>query len=272
MLRIRPLLGRFFLPEEDAVPGRNPVTVIGFGLWQGRFAGDPLILRKKIRINGTVFEIIGVAPEDFHGVMVGGANEIWIPAMMLQLGYRWCDAFSFDCRVVDIIGRLAPGRKLADAQAELGTLANQLAINFPSTNKGRGVSLLPAIGLRITERSEFRDQTQLLTIVASALLLMACINLAGLLSARSLSRRKEIAVRLSIGASRRCLIQQLLTESLVLALLGGALGLVLSFWAKDLLLAFYATDSEGSRHFYDLTLDRFVLAYSLTLSVLTGVL
>ena len=272
MLGVRPLLGRFFLPEEDVVPGRNPVAVIGFRLWQGRFGGDPLILSKKIRINGTVFEVIGVAPEDFHGVLIGGANELWIPAMMLQLGYRWCDGFSFDCRVVDIIGRLAPGRKLADAQAELGTLASQLATAFPATNKSRGVSLLPAIGRRIADRSEFRDQTQLLTIVASVLLLMACTNLAGLLLARSLGRNKEIAVRLSVGATRGRLIRQLLTESLVLALMGGALGLVLSFWAKDLLLAFYATDSEGYRHFYDLTLDRFVLAYSLALSVFTGFL
>jgi predicted permease len=272
MLRIRPLLGRFFLPEEDAVPGRNPVAVIGFSLWQGRFRGDPLILGKKIRINGTVFEVIGVAPEGFHGVLVGGANELWIPAMMLRLGYRWCDGFSFDCRVLDIIGRLAPGRKLTDAQAELETLAAQLATAFPATNKGRGVSLLPAIGLQITTRSEFRDQTQLLVVVANALLLMACTNLAGLLLARSLGRSKEIAVRLAIGATRRRLIRQLLTESLVLALMGGALALVLSFWAKDLLLGFYATDSEGYRHFYDLSLDRFVLAYSLALSVFTGLL
>ena len=272
MLGIRPLLGRFFLPEEDAVPGRNPVAVIGFGLWQRRFRGDPSILGKQIRVNGTLFEVIGVAPEDFHGVLVGLPNEMWIPTMMLQLGYRWCDGFTFDCRILDVMGRRAPGRKLADGQAELASLASHLATAFPATNKGRGASLLPAVGLRIIDRSWFRDQTQLLMVVASLLLLIACTNLAGLLLARGIARRKEIAVRLSIGASRARLIRQLLTESLLLALIGGTLGLAMSLWAKDLLLAFYTTDAEGYTRFYDLSLNPLVLAYSLLLSAFTGFL
>jgi predicted permease len=270
MLGVRPLIGRFFLPEEDAVPDRNPVAVISFGYWRRRFAGDPQILGKKIRVNGTVFEVVGVAPEDFHGVALGYINEMWIPSMMLRAGYRWCDGFKYDCRILDMMGRLAPGRRQSDAAAELAALPGQLASAYPATNKGRSVRVLAANGAG--KNSEYTDQMLLLTAVASVLLLIACANLGGLLLARGAARRREIAMRLCIGASRPRLMRQLITESLFLSLIGGGLGLAVSYWAKDLLLTFYATDNEGYTRFFDLSVDTRVLAYAIGLSLLTGVL
>ncbi len=272
VLRVKPLLGRFFAPDEDAVPDRNPVAVISFGLWQSRFAGDPAIVDKPLRVNGAPFTVIGVTPEEFRGVLTGAPNEMWIPTMMLRVGWRGCDGFKYDCRRLDLIGRLAPGRKIAEARVEIASLAAQLAAANPVTNRGRGARLLPAIGARPGEREYFGDQTRLLASVAGMLLAIACANLAGLLLARGSARNKEIAVRLSVGASRLRLVRQLLTESLVLAALGGALGLVLSSWSKYRLLGFYSTDAEGYQHFYDLSLDPRILVYSVALSMFTGLL
>jgi predicted permease len=270
VLRVKPLLGRFFAPDEDAVPDRNPVAVISFGLWQSRFAGDPDIVGKRLRVNGAPFTVIGVTPEEFRGVLTGAANEMWIPTMMLRVGWRGCDGFQYDCRRLDLIGRLAPGRTIAEARAEMAGLAAQLAAANPATNRGRGARLMPAIGPG--PGGHYNDQARLLAAVAGMLLVIACANLAGLLLARGSARGKEIAVRLSVGASRIRLVRQLLTESLVLAGGGGALGLALSGWAKYRLLTFYNADAEGYQRFYDLSVDSRVLIYSIALSIVTGLL
>src|SRR5262245_38221641 len=151
-LGTRPFLGRFFSPEEDAVPDRDRVVVISHGMWQSRFGGDPSVLGKEIRLNGSAFTIIGVAPEEFQGVSRGYPNDRWIPTMMLRLGYRWCDALAdFGCGLLESIGRLAPDRTLANAQAELTTLSSQLAAVTPG-NRDRGVRLSPALGVRAMDR------------------------------------------------------------------------------------------------------------------------
>jgi predicted permease len=272
VLGVKPLLGRFFSVDEDTVPDRDFVAVVSYGMWQRRFAGDPAIAGKTVKINGMPFSIIGVTPEDFHGVLMGSPNDMWIPTMMLRIGWRGCDAFKFDCRRMDFIGRLAPGRRVAEAQAEMSTLAAQLAAANPVTNRGRGAMALPAIGPRPGDRKYYSDQTRLMAVVAVMLLLIACANVAGLLVARNSARAREMAVRLSIGASRLRLIRQLLTESLLLAGFGGILGLSLSILAKGRLLGFYATNSEGYQRYYDLSLDMRVLAFSIGLSLLTGLL
>jgi len=273
MLGVQPLIGRLFLPEEDAVPDRNPVAVISYEMWKRRFDGDPAVLNKQIRINGTDFQIVGVLPDNFHGVRVGVPNHIWIPSMMLKVGYRWCDAFEVDCSPLNIIGRLAPGHKLEDAKAEMATIAAQLASLYPENNKDRGITLTKAIGVRPQDRDEMANQMRLLMSVAGLLLLIGCINIAGLLLARGTARRKEIAVRLSLGASRGRIARQLLTESLMLALLGGLTGFTLSLWAKATMFTrFYSIDAEGYRQFYDLSIDWRVMLFSFVISALTGLM
>src|SRR5262245_351769 len=271
MLGINPRLGRFFLPEEDAAPDRDPVVVISHALWQGRFDGDPSVLGREIRINGVAFKIIGVTPEEFQGVMAGKPNNMWIPTMMLHVALGGCDAIAdFSCDPLLLIGRLAPGVEMENAQAELTVLATQLESVHPH-NKGRGVKISPALGVW-EGRGQFRYQMQLLMTVTGLLLLIACANVAGLLLAASTSRCKEIAVRLCIGAGRARLVRQFLTESLLLTLAGGALGLLVSLWAKDLLSVFYTTSDTSFRIYYDLSLNPRTLAYAFALTIIAGFL
>ena len=271
-LGVQPSLGRFFLPEEDAVPDRDPVVVISHTMWESRFGGDPAVLGKELLLNGTACRIIGVTPPGFQGVLAGFPNEFWIPTMMLRLGYRWCDAIAeMDCRPLSLLGRLAPGRTLADAQAELSVLSDQLAATSPA-QQGRGVVLRPALGVRFNEREGFRYQMQLLMAVTGLLLLIACANVASLLLVRGAARRKEIAIRLCIGAGRARLVRQFLTESLLIAFAGGGLGLLVSLWAKDLLAVFYTTDYGSMTRYYDLSLSPRGLVYALALTLFTGLL
>jgi len=272
VLGIQPRLGRFFLPEEDAVPDRGPVVVISYQMWQGRFGGDPAVLEKELVLNGTACKIIGVTPKGFLGALAGFPNEFWIPTMMLRLGYRGCDAITeMDCRPLTLLGRLAPGRTLADAQAELNVLADQLAVSS-TAEQGRGVLLQPARGVRWGEREEFSYQTKLLMAVTGLLLLIVCANVASLLLVRGSARRKEIAIRLCIGAARARLVRQFLTESLLLAFAGGALGLLISLWAKDLLATFYTIGYSSLQRYYDLSLSSRGLIYALALTLFTGLL
>jgi predicted permease len=271
-LGIQPRLGRFFLPEEDAVPDRNPVVVISHRMWQDRFGGDPAVLGKELLLNRSACQIIGVAPADFPGVLAGFPNEFWLPTMMLRLGYRSCDAITdTNCTPLQLLGRLAPDRTPADAEAELNLLARQFASAFP-IEQGRVISLRPARGVRMIEREGFAYQMRLLMAVTGLLLVIACANVAGLLLVRVAARRKEIAIRLSIGAGRFRLIRQLLTESLLLALAGGALGLLFSRWARGLLSGFYTTTYSNLQRYYDLSLSLRALVYAFALTLFTGLL
>src|SRR5215475_7234943 len=265
MLGIQPRLGRFFLPEEDAVPDRNPVVVISYRMWQDRFNGDPTALGREFNINGVACKIIGVAPAEFPGVLAGFPNELWLPTMMLRLSSRVCDTLSnYGCWRLELLGRLAPGRTLAEAETELNMLAQRFAPAFPS-EQGRVISLRRTLGVRAIERPDYAYQMQLLMTVTGLLLLIACANVASLLLVRAAARRKEISIRLCIGAGRFRLIRQFLTESLLLAFAGGLLGLLISSWAKELLAVFYNRP-------YDLSLSPRGLIYALALTLFTGLL
>lgn len=271
LLGIRLPLGRGFSPEEGTVPNRDAVAVISDQLWKAHFNQDAAVLGREIHFNGIAFKVIGVAPPEFYGDLKGKPVEAWIPGTMLgTVGYG-CDDGSYNCSVFDaMVGRLNPGQTAALAQAEATSSIVWSATNWPEKPGRRQIVLTSANGESPDDQADHSWQMHMLMAVTMSLLLVACANLAGLLLARGVTRRKEIAVRLSIGARRSRVIRQLLTESLLLACFGGIAGLSFSFAAKQMLSNFYATDSEGFHHLYDLSFDWRVLIYSLALALITG--
>jgi predicted permease len=272
VLGVRPALGRGFLPEEDEARGAHPVVVLGYGCWQSRFGGARDIVGRSISINGQPFTVVGVAPQGFGGTDVAFASEVFIPLAMapqIEPGGNLLD----DRRDDDIlvIGRLKPNVTREQAEASLKILTEEMAREHPNDDAGRGVRLrtpgLPMLG-------EVRDSvitfSAVLMGVVGLVLLLACVNLANLLLARATERRKEVAIRLALGASRFRLVRQLVTESVVLSLAGGAAGLLLASWINGLVNSIKLPVDFPL--LIDLRLDWRVLAFTLAVSVLTGVL
>jgi predicted permease len=272
VLGVKPLAGRFFRPDEDSVPDRDAVAVISAEMWKNRFGNYPAVIGRRITVNRVELQVIGVAPPEFHGMHVGNPEELWLPSMMLHLHGYGCTQQT-ECRVFgDLIGRLAPNHRRSDAEDELRRNAVWSASDWPKSERPRKIAAFPAIGIDPDSRGEFTAQMRLLMCVAAVLLLVSCANLAGLFLARSVVRGREVAVRLSIGASRARITRQLMTESLLLSLGGCAVGLGFSLWGRNVLAGFYNVDSEGFRHLYDLGLDWRVLVFSFGVAILTGVL
>jgi len=264
LLRLTPRAGRFFSDDEDLVPGRDPVAILGYDFWRTRFAEDPGVIGTTVRINGTAFTVIGIAPEDFHGLYAGfEPNVVWIPTAMFGVGYRYCDGLSRGCAMVGLVGRLAADTTIDQAQAELAGLMRQLQMLYPESLTGRGVWVRPARGIRILEQARNVPIVVLLSAAAGLVLLVASANVAGLLLARGLRRRKEIAIRLAIGASRGRLIRLLLVESVMLAAAGGVAGLQIALWATDVLRMYFSH--------LDLSLEPRVVLIGLGVALFTGV-
>lgn len=272
MLGLQPYVGRFFTSDEDSVADRDAVAVLGYGFWRRIYNADPGVIGKTFLINGHSFVILGVMQPDFHGVEIGGMpNEIWIPAMMIRVGYRHCDGFQPSCTILGMMGRLKPGTSTSEAQAEIATLMQQLRASDSSFDQRFGASVTPAIGMS-GNREYNLLLVRLLAAIAGLLFLIVCANLGGLLVARGTARSGEIAMRLALGAGRGRIVRQLLTESLLLALAGGAMGLLLSTWTTRLLLDFYSVDDEGYKHLFDIRLDASVVLFSIAVTVTAGVL
>ncbi len=270
VLGVQPIAGRAFLPEEDQTPDAHPVAVLSYGCWQKRFASDPKIVGRSVTLNGHQFTVVGVAPKGFHGTEVAYAPELFVPMAMahqIEPGSGWLTSRGDDNLFA--VGRLKSGVTIAQAESALTAITLQLATEHPTDNEGRGVRLL-APGLFIPSiRNSVISFAGVLMTVVGLVLLLACVNLANLLLARATERRKEIAIRLALGASRARLVRQLLTESLVLSLAGGMGGLLLAAWINDLVAAIKLPTDIALM--FDLRLDWRVLAFTLGLSLVTGV-
>ncbi|HEX5491144.1 MAG TPA: ABC transporter permease [Candidatus Udaeobacter sp.] len=270
VLGVKPMLGRAFLPEEDQTADSHPVAVISYNCWQRRFAGDPEIVGKSVEFNSRPFTIIGVAPKGFIGTEVAYDPEMFIPVMMaktIEPGSTWLERR--DLNNLFTVGRLKPGVSFEQAKAELATLTAQLAKDYPE-NVGRGIQLgKPGLFIPDIANSVFAF-TGVLAAIGCLVILLACVNLANLLLARATERRREIAVRLAVGASRQRLVRQLLTESLLISLGGGTAGVFLAA-AINTAVRNIRLPSDITLLF-DLRTDWRVLTFALVLSIATGIL
>ena len=250
VLGVKPFLGRLFTPEEQAdKPRAFPIAVISHGLWRSRFNSDPNIAGKLIKINRHELTIVGVAAPEFRGSVPGLAFDIWIPNVMRPL----LNGFHTDWQLNDrhnrdmlAMARLKPGVTLQQADAELESLANRMAELNADVSKGIGAKLLPLWKAHFGVQSWLLAPLQILMAICVVVLLIVCANVANLLLARFTARQKEFSMRLALGAKRRRLIRQLLTESLVLATLGASLGILVVVWSGHLLHYLQPSDLQHS--------------------------
>jgi predicted permease len=269
VLGVKPIKGRTFLPEEDKTRLTHPVVVLSYDGWRHRFAGDPNIVDKDILINNHQFRVIGIAPEGFKGTELVYAPDLWVPNAMMEWvepGANWID--NRNTMNFFGIGRLKPGVDASQAQASLNLLAQQLAKEYPDSNEGQSIRIEPT-GFIIPElRSAVVSFTWVLMAAVALVLLVTCTNLAGLLLARATDRRREIAIRLAMGASRFRLIRQLLVESLLLSIVGGAAGVLFAVWIIKILVGLKPPIDFPLT--IEVSLDWRVMLFSLAVSVIAG--
>ncbi|HEV2388293.1 MAG TPA: ABC transporter permease [Candidatus Acidoferrales bacterium] len=275
-LGLRPVMGRFFSPEEDTAPGADAVAVIGHAAWETLFGGAANILGHTVELNGTPFTIIGIAPKGFLGVTAIFGPDLWVPTMMAESVLPTSQRNALKDRSIPVFtaaARLKPGVSLAQAQAQLKTVATGLAREFPDADEGQTAALQTlneaAIGLYESPTSVLGSSFLLMAIVG-LVLLIACSNVANLLLARGATRRREIALRMALGAGRGRLVRQLLVESLQMGLLGGAAGFLFGYAGCRLLWSL--RPAETARNLADPRLSASVFAFTLVVAVLTGLL
>ena len=271
MLGVRPVLGRGFVPAEGQKPGGAPVVVLSYRLWQRRFGGDERIVGRTIGINQHPFTVIGIAPSIFQGTMTGLQTDLWVPLMMQREVASNSD-YIHDRGDNELMvqGRLAAGVSIEQAGQEMNLLMQRLVDQFPNNHFGHNdVDLYPLWRGPNGANAYFYILLPMLMGIAGIVLLLACANVANLLLVRSVARRREIAIRLSIGAGRWRVVRQLLVESVLLAFLGGGAAILITTWSAGTFGRFIPASSFPIA--LDVRADRTVLLLALIVSLITGV-
>lgn len=264
LLGVQPILGRTFRPDDDRL-GAAPVVVLGEGLWKRRFAADPQVVGKSITLNGKDYTVIGVIPSDVHFLRF---QDSFFDDLFLPVG-QWDNPLLRDRRFslgLRVVGRLRPGVALAQAQAEIGEIAKNLDAQYPTENKGMG---LGAISFKDELIYPMRPALVLLWGAVALVLLIACANVANLLLVHSARRKQEFAIRAALGASGTRLVRQLLIESILLAAIGGALGIALASWGTGALLRLFPASLPAVAR---VAMNSRVLFFGVALCVATGIL
>ena len=263
LLRVKPVLGRVFTREEDK-PGAADVVLISYGLWQRRFGGDPNIIGREVNLGGKT-TVIGIMPPGFQYPITDEPQDFWEPMFPAQ----WLTKEAREERAnrfMSVIGRLKPGVTIAQAKADLDLLSKQIEQQSPQSNTN---VIFNAVSLHEDITRDYRSALLIMLGAVGLVLLIACANVANLLLARAAARQKEVAIRMALGASRGRIASQLLTESVLLSLVGAAVGLLLASWGMDLLVAYGPADVPRLRA---VSLDRYVLLFTFGVATLTGIL
>lgn len=277
-LGVHPVVGRGFLPDEDENPGEKPVCVLNYNFWQRRFHGDPEVAGKAIKLEGHAFTIVGVAPHGFIGTtLFNFVPDVWVPvAMQKTLAPDFGNLDDRRMRWMNVRARLKASVTAKQAEAALNVAAAQFAKEYPTTDAGLKMHVM-AGGAR-TQPWMFvtgivSATTIILTAVVTLVLLIACANVANLMLARSASRVREMAIRVAVGASRARLVRQLLTESLLLSLAGGALGILLAAWFNSMMIRFYPTlDFQTVDLDYESRMDPRIFVFTAVVSAAAAIL